>query len=569
MDEVDKMIIETLGNLSVNIEHEKNSLSQLTTEQVVESVVNCINKIDPKQNLPTKLPTGMSARFNAGSQIAKACKSLGCGGDLGYQTFLYSNEQEIRSILIYLIEKLPKTDLPVEENNEKEEHDDFCNCNQCYPDDDIMLAVQLLPKETRNSAIEILNRKRKAREKALKEGRIDDLEEENVKVYTTSIVTEKEKKDDMKELAQDKIVLSMKDKFENKDQDPICTSKVSDYIEEEAIRKKEIKEAQEAEKSKDEDVKEKMKLEQEKKEQLRVKLLKQKIQFELEAAKKSALYKELRTTLMALVNQIKNMENDQVNIKKRITNAQEELEMYRKMVALVPEGKINIDRLQAIILKSTERLQSLKQQWAEHRNPHDQEFEDLQYKYKVAKASDKTLTNLYDQIAYLEKCLQVKEVQFKTLNEQAFHLKDGQSRETFTQKILEIVGSISKQQEGIDKIIQDVKSVQKDINLLNGRLGRAFFDTSRIMKQHAPNKDKNVNKMIEILSSIHGECQNTIEAVRKSGAYKRDIKELYGTIHLEKQKNLATKNEKLKNDLELIQNENREKTKKYRKLKGN
>ena len=43
-----------------------------------------------------------------------------------------------------------------------------------------------------------------------------------------------------------------------------------------------------------------------------------------------------------------------------------------KMVALVPEGKINIDRLQAIILKSTERLQSLKQQWAEHRNPHDQ-----------------------------------------------------------------------------------------------------------------------------------------------------------------------------------------------------
>lgn len=30
------------------------------------------------------------------------------GGDLGYQTFLYSNEGEIRKIFMFLVEKLPK-----------------------------------------------------------------------------------------------------------------------------------------------------------------------------------------------------------------------------------------------------------------------------------------------------------------------------------------------------------------------------------------------------------------------------------------------------------------------------
>lgn len=30
------------------------------------------------------------------------------GGDLGYQTFLYSSEAEIRKIFMFLVEKLPK-----------------------------------------------------------------------------------------------------------------------------------------------------------------------------------------------------------------------------------------------------------------------------------------------------------------------------------------------------------------------------------------------------------------------------------------------------------------------------
>ena len=43
--------------------------------------------------------------------------NLGCGylqelgykGEVGYQTFLYSNEGDIRKILMYLVDKLPRS----------------------------------------------------------------------------------------------------------------------------------------------------------------------------------------------------------------------------------------------------------------------------------------------------------------------------------------------------------------------------------------------------------------------------------------------------------------------------
>ena len=51
---------------------------------------------------------GMSARFRAGSAIAQACQSVGYRDNVGYQTFLYSSETDIRKIFMFLIEKLPR-----------------------------------------------------------------------------------------------------------------------------------------------------------------------------------------------------------------------------------------------------------------------------------------------------------------------------------------------------------------------------------------------------------------------------------------------------------------------------
>ena len=53
-----------------------------------------------------------SSKYNLGSKLAELCLDLGYSdsSDLGYQTFLYSNDKELRKIFLFLLEKLPKVD---------------------------------------------------------------------------------------------------------------------------------------------------------------------------------------------------------------------------------------------------------------------------------------------------------------------------------------------------------------------------------------------------------------------------------------------------------------------------
>lgn len=44
----------------------------------------------------------------------------------------------------------------------------------------------------------------------------------------------------------------------------------------------------------------------------------------------------------------------------------------------------------------------------------------------------------------------------------------------YTQRILEIIGSIKKQKDDIDKILKDTRQVQKEITLTSGKLERCY-----------------------------------------------------------------------------------------------
>uniref|UniRef100_A0A8C8DVF9 Coiled-coil domain-containing protein 22 n=1 Tax=Oryzias sinensis TaxID=183150 RepID=A0A8C8DVF9_9TELE len=92
------------------VDEDVDSIRQFTSELLVEGVVRCIRVIDPGLGggLAPSLPPGMSARFRVGMSLAQACQDVGYKGEIGYQTFLYSSEPEIRSLLMFLVEKLPR-----------------------------------------------------------------------------------------------------------------------------------------------------------------------------------------------------------------------------------------------------------------------------------------------------------------------------------------------------------------------------------------------------------------------------------------------------------------------------
>jgi hypothetical protein len=81
----------------------------LEQEVLIEAIAKLLNSLNPNQEpLPTKLPPNTAVKYRICTKFANLCQELGYKNEIGYQTFLYSNENDIRRLLIFLVEKLTK-----------------------------------------------------------------------------------------------------------------------------------------------------------------------------------------------------------------------------------------------------------------------------------------------------------------------------------------------------------------------------------------------------------------------------------------------------------------------------
>ncbi|KAL4230380.1 Coiled-coil domain-containing protein 22 [Mactra antiquata] len=108
MEEVDNIILHSLRSIGCEIDEDVVSLKEFNTEAIVACSVRCIKTIHGDVDLPNTLPSAMSAKFRMGTSLANHLQELGYRGDVGYQTFLYSSEADIRKIFMFLVDKLPK-----------------------------------------------------------------------------------------------------------------------------------------------------------------------------------------------------------------------------------------------------------------------------------------------------------------------------------------------------------------------------------------------------------------------------------------------------------------------------
>eukprot|EP00794_Sanderia_malayensis_P006860 gene6860-7632_t len=108
MEEVDNIIIHSLRQIGCDIPNDLQTIREFTANMVIEATSKCLHFINEDLNFPTTLPGSMSSRFRIGASLAAACQDLGYQSEIGYQTFLYSNEHELRKVIMFLIEKLPK-----------------------------------------------------------------------------------------------------------------------------------------------------------------------------------------------------------------------------------------------------------------------------------------------------------------------------------------------------------------------------------------------------------------------------------------------------------------------------
>lgn len=96
-----------------SFENDYTSLKEFGFKDVVESVIKCISLIDNQACNELFVPpeANMAVQYKLSNQLSNICSELGFRGDLGYQVFLYCSEIEIRKVLSFLLEKILKDDM--------------------------------------------------------------------------------------------------------------------------------------------------------------------------------------------------------------------------------------------------------------------------------------------------------------------------------------------------------------------------------------------------------------------------------------------------------------------------
>lgn len=572
MEEVDRIIIHSLKDIGCDIDDEVQTLEQFTTDLIVDATVRCLEIIQPSTDIPKTLPQNMASRFHLGSALAHACQDLGYNGDVGYQTFLYSNVVDVRRVFMFLIEKLPR-----EAEKVTFEPDD--PISKLRSDIGLEIRKRLNKKKVPiGSSIPFLSvhletgiigpgTKVKVNPKDWREYVISDLP------FLTEQTT-------YKKLLPSIINLHSKGLLGNfgiksRDVTPGCPPPANDFViqnsseshhpttwlnvTETMLFSRELKkptlgpeEVIEPKLSDNESI---------------TSLSNENVSTNSAEDRDEETVEKLRANIEMLQSKIKETHEaigkiaEDCKRELRIVNKRsKEIHLQEKAFSLLPESQKNLKELEDAVSSYSEKILSLAKQWEAYRKPLLDTFIGARGKMANKESQNEEehehKRNLKNKIEVLNKQLVAKRTIIAQLEEEIEKLPKNINRSAYTRRIMEIIGNIAKQKDQIEKILSDTKDLQKEINSLNGRLERLFAVTEETIYRNA-RKDEFSKRSFKLLATLHSDCATIVSLVLEIGTITREITDLKEQIEVESRKNTTANLERITADLEQMRAESR------------
>uniref|UniRef100_A0A8C1YLE2 Coiled-coil domain-containing protein 22 n=1 Tax=Cyprinus carpio TaxID=7962 RepID=A0A8C1YLE2_CYPCA len=496
MEEVDRILIHSLRQAGTDIDEDVQSVKQFTSELIVEAVVKCLRVIDPAlgNGLSHLLPPGMSARFRLGMSLAQACQDVGFKGEIGYQTFLYSNEPEIRSLFMFLVEKLPRESADA---SDQPAGKSALLQRSIAAQIKAQLSVPWLPpscrlpihRKTQVPQHAYILKSRAKEYRSRKKARLQKRVEEQLRAAAqprpdTHGATRSTS--DLAELLQSfggastgGDVLTKGTRFTHTEKFTFTQPQSLGF---------------------------------------------NSSSLTISNAEKENSVKMKRQTIDLLPDAENNLLKLQSLVEassKRVVHLASQWEKHR--VPLIDEHR---------------RLKELCSNRESESSRKLSEIKDLHDKIIQSAEEAKKKESLQKQL----------QTEYETLSKDV-------SRSAYTMRILEIVGNIKKQKEEITKILSDTKELQKEINSLTGKLDRTFAVTDELVFKDAK-KDESVRKSYKYLAALHENCTQLIQTIEDTGTIMREIRDLEEQIETENGKRTVSNLEKILEDYKAIRQEN-------------
>ncbi|XP_077975450.1 coiled-coil domain-containing protein 22-like [Styela clava] len=674
MEEVDNIIVNSLRECGCDFVDDVSSIAEFSTENVVEATVRCLKMINPDLKLSHSLPPGMSARFRIGSTLAQACQSAGYRSDIGYQTFLYSNEADIRRLFMFLVEKLPrKKDESVEQTTDKDstlrrnvsrvlktqltsiwlppyckrhglrwsgnsysiegakgttsfitdqltvpqgvghkdkpiskELHDYYRDKLPFVMDQLSNHSNLIPSLIERNISELsrqqdweddLNAGTMRSKLSPEQYRLKELErlERSIQNGDFQLNHKKRKADENDETTIAGISLNssfsevinlISSQSTNLGSPEMTvdismdeTTKSFKIIDKKSDGLLKNNKKITSDKLSAEDDSEDMIVENHVGEDTLIEETPQ----ETESEMIERVGKELKTELKDVIEKMERMEMEVHKFQESIVKAKEDLiyceesnksvqekvKLQKKTLQLLPDAEENIAKLEAMVEANKQKMINLGQQWDKHRIPLLDKYEELKEKSSQRETQSerkmKEVKLVRQRIKENTEEMKRKEQLEKELTTQYGDMTRDVSRKSYTKRIFEIVANIRKQKQEIEKVLADMRSLQKEINQLEGRVERTFTAADEAIFKDAK-KDDSVRQAYKYLASLNINCSQLLQTVDKTGEVMREIRDLEEQIANESKKNTASNLDKITDDFKEMKKENSEMIKKLKSM---
>ncbi|XP_050783190.1 coiled-coil domain-containing protein 22 isoform X1 [Gopherus flavomarginatus] len=616
MDEVDKILIHSLRLSGTQVPEEVQSLREFTTELIVESVVRCLRVIHPSlgTSLSHVLPPGMSARFRIGTSLAQACQELGYQGEVGYQTFLYSSEPEIRRLLLFLVEKLPRDDA---EDARQPAGKSAGLLRAIAAKIKEELGTPWVPPACRTPRLQRLQgtcllKPFHAHPLVLPHDSGPVERREFFGWFLPPVLAQPPRPDTVAPSLLERHAgdLGAQHDWEADWQSQGLASRLppKEYVQwkHQRLRRRLLDQLRQAAPPHDTAVPpqpgardlaellsaggaggplakgsrfshaQRLAHDQELVGQMQAvvetlvssKTSEQEVQArqEEELAGLRGELQRLEAEMDAVGREVKVLElslsQAEAGLRQQrlaLGGREQTLQVKSRALELLPQAENNLAKLQLLVESSAQRLVHLAAQWETHRGPLVDQYRHLRAaRHSRQLESTRRVSEiqaLHERGRSAATEARRKEELCRQLLTELESLPKDVSRAAYTQRILEIVGNIRKQKEEITKILSDTRALQKEINSLTGKLDRTFAVTDELVFKDAK-RDESVRKAYKYLAALHENCSQLIQTIEDAGAIQREIRDLEEQIESEGAKKTLANLERILSDYRALRQEN-------------
>lgn len=232
----------------------------------------------------------------------------------------------------------------------------------------------------------------------------------------------------------------------------------------------------------------------------------------------SAELKELRAALAAL--------------KDAGAHAEREYTVRRKTLEMLPESEAAILKLAEICGASARKLVDLAREWEGHRVPLVEKIRasraELRRRKLKAKAMVDEMKRCRGEMNAMVLDVRDKDDRHRLLEERYAAMPKNVNRALYTYRIMDIIKQIAKQKGEITKIVDDIRSVQKENNKIGATLQRteALADERVFQEANAGGKDPQLVAAYRSLSDLRKLFEKTVTVISETGAKEREARDL-------------------------------------------